>query len=85
MRLHLPMQGAEVQSLVGEDPTYHRATKPVRCTTEAHAPRACAVQQEKPSKVEKAYAKQQRSSTTKKYNFKINKNIINIKLYSRAH
>ena len=44
---------------------------PCTTTTEAHAPRACALQQEKPSKVEKAYAKQQRPSTAEKYNFKI--------------
>ena len=36
------MQGTWVWSLVQEDPTCHRAT------TEAHAPRACAPQQEKP-------------------------------------
>ena len=30
LRIHLPMQGARVRALVREDPTCHRATKPVR-------------------------------------------------------
>ena len=29
LRIRLPMQGTRVRSLVREDPTYHRATKPV--------------------------------------------------------
>ena len=29
LRIRLPMQGARVQSLVPEDPTYRRATKPM--------------------------------------------------------
>ena len=29
LRIHLPMQGTRVRSLVREDPTYCRATKPV--------------------------------------------------------
>ena len=29
LRIHLPMQGTRVQSLVQEDPTCHGATKPV--------------------------------------------------------
>ena len=29
LRIHLPMQGTWVQSLVQEDPTYHGAVKPV--------------------------------------------------------
>ena len=49
------MQGTWVQSLVQEDPTWHRATKPVRHNYWAHMPqvlkpacsRACAPQQEK--------------------------------------
>ena len=75
LRIHLPMQGTQVQALVREDPTCRRATKSVRhnywactlepmshnywareaqllslhaTTTEAHAPRACALQQEEP-------------------------------------
>ena len=76
LRIHLPVQGTQVRSLVWEDPTCHRATKPVHhscwacapqllkptlsrvhvlqllslhaANTEAHAPRACAPQQEKP-------------------------------------
>ena len=30
LRICLPMQGTQVQILVGEDPTCRRATKPVR-------------------------------------------------------
>ncbi|KAJ8783600.1 hypothetical protein J1605_008643 [Eschrichtius robustus] len=30
LRIRLPMQGTQVRSLVREDPTYRRATKPVR-------------------------------------------------------
>ena len=30
LRIHLPMQGTQVQGLVREDPTCHGATKPVR-------------------------------------------------------
>ena len=30
LRLCLPMQGTQVRALVWEDPTCHRATKPVR-------------------------------------------------------
>ena len=30
LRIHLPMQGTRVQTLVREDPTCHGATKPVR-------------------------------------------------------
>ena len=29
LRIHLPMQGTQVRALVQEDPTCHRATKPV--------------------------------------------------------
>ena len=29
LRIHLPIQGTRVRALVWEDPTYHRATKPV--------------------------------------------------------
>ena len=48
IRIRLPMQGMWVQSLIQEDPTCHGATKPRATTTEAHAPRAWAPQQEKP-------------------------------------
>ena len=60
LRISLPMQGTQVRALVREDPTCHRATKPVRhnywaCaleptshTTETRGPTACALQQEKP-------------------------------------
>ena len=37
--------GAQVQSLIREDPT---CCNPYSATTEAHTPRACAPQQEKP-------------------------------------
>ena len=30
LRMCLPMQGSQVQSLIREDPTWGRATKPVR-------------------------------------------------------
>ena len=30
LRIYLPVQGTQVQSLVREDPTCHGATKPVR-------------------------------------------------------
>ena len=68
LRICLPTQETWVRSLVREDPTCRRATKPVHqkllslcsracepqllsshaTTTEAHAPRARALQQEKP-------------------------------------
>ena len=38
----------QVQSLVQEDHTCHRATKPTATATEARVPTACAPQQEKP-------------------------------------
>ena len=38
LRIHLPMQETWVQSLVGEDHTCHRATKPVCYSYWAHAP-----------------------------------------------
>ena len=58
------MQGTRVRALIREDPTYRGATKPMRhnywaCalepmspTTEACAPRADALQREKPSQWE---------------------------------
>jgi len=53
LRIHLPMQGGWVQSLVWEDPTCHGATKPVPHAMEpqllkAMRFRARALQQEKP-------------------------------------
>ena len=39
LRIHLPMQGTQVQALVQEDPTCRGATKPVR-----HNYRACALE-----------------------------------------
>ena len=56
LRICLPMQGTRVWSLVREDPTCCRATKPrvlqllslCAATTEACVPRAHALQQEKP-------------------------------------
>ena len=51
----LPMQGMRVWSLVQEDPTHHRATKPIHHNSRAHVPQplslspgACAPQQERP-------------------------------------
>ena len=70
------MQGTRVQSLVREDPTCRGATKPCATTTEpvlyslwattteAHAPRARAPQQEKPPQWE-ARAPQRRPNTAK--------------------
>ena len=48
LRIRLPMQGTRVRSLVWEDPTCHRATKPVSHKYWARVPRARALQQEKP-------------------------------------
>ena len=72
------MQGTRVWSLVQEDPTCLRATKPVRHNYWARAPRACALQQKKPlqweapsmksctrSPLEKAHAQQRRPSAAK--------------------
>ena len=44
----LPMQGTRVRALVWEDPTCHRATKPVRHNYWAWASGACAPQRERP-------------------------------------
>ena len=64
LRIHLPVQGTWVWTLVQEDPTCHGATKPVRhnywaCALEpashnywAHAPRACEPQLLKPMHLE---------------------------------
>ena len=54
LRIRLPVQGTRVRALVQEDPTCRGATKPIEpqllspraATTEAHAPRACALQRE---------------------------------------
>ena len=46
LRVCLPVQGTWIQSLVQEDPTCHRATKPT--TTESLHPRVRALQEEKP-------------------------------------
>ena len=46
LRIHLPMQGIRVRVLVREDPT--EQLSPCATTTEACAPRARALQQEKP-------------------------------------
>ena len=95
LRIRLPMQGTQVRSLVWEDPTCRGATKPAShnywacvpqllsphaTTTEAHTPRAHALQQEKPPQweartpqqscprspqLEKAHAQQQRPNAAK--------------------
>ena len=44
LRVHLPLQGTQVQPLVQEDPTCHRAAKPT-----SHNYRAHVLQQLKPS------------------------------------
>ena len=53
IRIHLPMQGTRVQSLVQEDSTCHGATKPVGhgCRS-PHPERTQASQQEKPPQCE---------------------------------
>ena len=35
LRIHLPVQGTQVQSLVREDPTCHRAAKPCATITDS--------------------------------------------------
>ena len=60
LRIHLPMQGIQVQPQVWEDSICHRATKAHApwllnlhaTTTAASVPRACAQQQEKPPRWE---------------------------------
>ena len=59
LRIHLPMQGTRVRSLVWKDPTCHGATKPVRhnywaCTLEpaSHNYWACMPQLLKPAHLE---------------------------------
>ena len=76
LRIRLPMQGTRVRTLVWEDPTCRRATKPVHhndwaCALEpashnywAHVPRARAPQQEKPPRWE-ARALQRRVAPTR--------------------
>ena len=47
LRIHLPMQGTWVRSLVQADPTCHRAITSIPTTTEPSCHRAGALQQEK--------------------------------------
>ena len=61
IRVRLPMQGTWVWSLVLEDPTCHRTTKPVHHNYWALRPRASAPQQKKPPQWE-AWAPQLESS-----------------------
>ena len=73
LRIHLPMQGTQVQSLAWEDRTCCGATNLCSETTEAHAFRAHALQQEQPPQWE-AWAPQQRPNMTKnKYFLNISK------------
>ena len=80
LRVHLPVQGTQVQSLVQEDSTGHRAAKPVRHSYWALGPRACAPQQKPPQgeahtlqlergpcspQLEKILSQQWRTSTAK--------------------
>ena len=37
LRIHLPMQGTQVQSQVQEDPTGHGAAKPIHLNYSAHS------------------------------------------------
>ena len=48
IRIHLPMQEAQDQSLVQEDSTCQEQLRPCGTTTEVCTPRACDLQQEKP-------------------------------------
>ena len=48
LRIYLPMQGTRVQCLVWEGPRSMGANKSVHHNTEAQAPRAHGLQQEKP-------------------------------------
>ena len=47
IKIHLPMQGTQIWTLVPEDSTPHGATKSVSHNYWAHMPRACALQQER--------------------------------------
>ena len=64
LRIHLPMQGTRVPSLVREDPHAAEQLSPWATTTEARAPRACALQQEKPLQWE-AHTLQRRVAPTR--------------------
>ena len=48
LRVHLPVQGIWVQSLVLEDPTCHGTPKPARCNYGAPMPWRHPLQQEEP-------------------------------------
>ena len=52
LRIHLPMQGNRVQSLVWEDPTCHGAAGPMSCGRWACASGACTLQRERPQQWE---------------------------------
>ena len=55
LRVHLPIQGTQVQSLIREDPTCHETTKPVPHNYWSRSRRAHAPQQEKPSNEKPAH------------------------------
>ena len=78
LRIHLPIQETWVPSLVQEDSTYHKATKPMchdywvvchncwsLCTIEPVFCNKRSHHNEKPIQLEKAWAQQQRLSITK--------------------
>ena len=48
LRIRLPIQGTRVRALVQEDPTCLVGLSPHATITEAHVPRARALQQEEP-------------------------------------
>ena len=50
LKIHLAMQGTQVRSWAQEDSTRTEQLSPCPTTTEAHAPGAHALQQEKPQK-----------------------------------
>ena len=79
LRIRLPMQGTGARSLVREDPTCCKATKPVRQLLSMHS-RACEPQLLSPCATTteactaRACALQQREATTKKNKTNKNKN-----------
>ena len=66
VRIHLPVEGTQVQSLVQEDAVKHLS--PCATTTEICVPRACALQQKKPSQW-KAMSPQRRALPLEKSSF----------------
>ena len=72
LRIHFPVQGTWVQTLVQEDPTYHIATKPMTTTTKYMLQNLCSTREATTMRsphsppLEKAREQQQRPRTAKK-------------------